>query len=235
MRLLLLSNSTNAGEGFLQFALPHLEEFIGRKAVKPLFIPYAAVTMSFDAYTKKVKDTLNTAGCDIDPIHLYDDPVEAVQMADCIMVGGGNTFHLLNLLQVNSLIDVIVRRVKQGIPYIGWSAGSNIAAPTICTTNDMPIIQPESFKALNLVPFQINPHYLDMHPSGHAGETREMRINEYIEVNPNRYVVGLREGTLLRIENERISLIGNRKARIFAHGMNPLELGRKDDFSFLRM
>ena len=233
MKLLLISNSTNPGENYLQYTLPAISEFAGKRPLKALFIPFAAVTFTFDAYASKVKEALGPLGIEIDPLHRFDDPVAALQLADFIIVGGGNTFQLLNLLQVNSLTDVITRRIKQGVPFIGWSAGSNIACPTICTTNDMPIVETESLKALNLVPFQINPHYLDSHPEGHAGETREMRILEYIEVNPDRYVVGLREGTMLRIENEKISFLGNRKCRIFKNGMAPMELARKDDFSFL--
>lgn len=127
----------------------------------------------------------------------------------------------------------IKKKVKQGTPYIGWSAGSNIACPTLKTTNDMPIVEPEKFKTLNFVPFQINPHYLDDHPSNHGGETREMRINEFIEVNRDVYVVGLREGTMLLLEDKELTLMGNRKARIFKYGQDPKELSNEDDFSFL--
>jgi len=120
-----------------------------------------------------------------------------------------------------------------GTPYIGWSAGSNVACPTIMTTNDMPVTIPDSFDAFNLIPFQINPHYLDANPSGHAGETREQRINEFIEMNQDKYVLGLREGTMLMVENGKISLIGNKNARLFYHGAIPVELSVKDDLSFL--
>ena len=120
-----------------------------------------------------------------------------------------------------------------GTPYIGWSAGANVACPTICTTNDMPVVQPDNFDAMHLVPFQINPHYLDSNPAGHAGETRETRINEFIELNPDIWVVGLREGTMLQVENRTIRLIGDKTARIFKKGVTPLELGKDDDFRFL--
>ena len=123
--------------------------------------------------------------------------------------------------------------VIDGTPYIGWSAGSNVACPSISTTNDMPIAEPDSFHALNLVRFQINPHYLDANPKGHAGETREMRINEFLIINPYVYTVGLREGTMLQVESGKISLIGPRKARIFKGDEEPLELGSDDDFEFL--
>jgi dipeptidase E len=131
------------------------------------------------------------------------------------------------------LFPLIRERVLGGIPYIGWSAGSNIACPTLRTTNDMPIIDPKGFDCLNLVPFQINPHYLDKNPVGHGGETREQRIEEFLEINPDQFVVGLREGTMLRREGNQLSMIGQRTARIFRKGTIPEELGQKDDFSFL--
>lgn len=130
-------------------------------------------------------------------------------------------------------MKAIRKRVKKGIPYIGWSAGANIACPTLRTTNDMPIAEPRKFKTLNLVPFQINPHYLDDHPANHGGETREMRIREFIEINRDIPVVGLREGSMLFIEEERLSLAGNGKARIFLYGREPQELSPEDDFNFL--
>ena len=150
-----------------------------------------------------------------------------------IVIGGGNTFALLKKMQEEDLLDMIHRRVKAGVPYIGWSAGSNVTCPTICTTNDMPIVQPESFRAIGLVPFQINPHYLDANPEGHAGETREQRINEYLEANRSRYVVGLREGCMLRINDEGIQLIGSRPMRIFKKGIATYEVQPGDDIEFL--
>src|SRR5204863_2858794 len=151
-------------------------------------------------------------------VHTSDDPCQAMQTAEAIIVGGGYTFHLLHHLYQRGLMETIRARVSAGVPYIGWSAGSNIACPTIKTTNDMPIIEPSSFAALGLVPFQINPHYLDAHPEGHQGETREERLLEFIEVNPAITVVGLREGSMLRIEGTTIRLIGDRPVRIFMHG-----------------
>ena len=233
MKLLLLSNSTNTGEGYLEWATDHLKEFLGEEQRTCLFIPYAGVTLSFDAYCTKVKEKFSSLGHKTRSIHLMDDPVKAVEEADIIVIGGGNTFHLNYLLQVNGLTDPIRKKVKSGTPFIGWSAGSNVTCPTICTTNDMPIIEPESFNALNIVPFQINPHYLDANPEGHGGETREMRIEEYIEVNPDKYVVGLREGTGLYIHEKNIRLFGKRPARVFKKGMQPMELHKNDDFQFL--
>ena len=136
-------------------------------------------------------------------------------------------------MQEEDLLDTIFRRVKGGTPYIGWSAGSNVTCPTICTTNDMPIVQPASFRAIGLVPFQINPHYLDANPEGHAGETREQRILEYIEANRSRYVVGLREGCMLRINDNGIELIGSRPMRIFKKGMEIFEVQPGDNIEFL--
>ena len=136
-------------------------------------------------------------------------------------------------MQEEDLIDMIYRRVKAGVPYVGWSAGSNVTCPTICTTNDMPIVQPESFRAIGLIPFQINPHYLDANPEGHAGETREQRINEYIEANRSRYVVGLREGCMLRVTENSIELIGSRPMRIFKKGVETYEVQPGDNIEFL--
>lgn len=232
MRLLLISNSTNAGEEYLEYPKNNIKEFLG-DVKKVLFVPYAAVTFSFDEYQAKVQNRLSEFGIEVDSVHHYPDPVKAVQNAQAIIVGGGNTFRLLKMIQQFGLIKAIREAVNSGTPYIGWSAGSNIAAPTICTTNDMPITQPESFNALNLVNFQINPHYLDAHPDGHAGETREERIEEFIEMDPFVYVAGLREGCMLKFEKGGIELIGPRPLRVFKKGMEPKEYSNTDDISFL--
>ena len=137
------------------------------------------------------------------------------------------------MLQEKGLMKAIRKKVKKGTPFIGWSAGANIACPTLRTTNDMPIVQPGKFKTLKLVPFQINPHYLDDNPANHGGETRETRINEFIEVNRDLFVVGLREGTMLLLEDKELVLMGTRNARIFRYGQDPLELSSEDDLSFL--
>jgi dipeptidase E len=233
MRLLLISNSTNPGEQYLDYPKQRIKEFLGDKHVKALFIPYAAVTFSYDDYELKVRDRFREVGHDIISIHHYTNPVNAVQKATAIVVGGGNTWMLLKLLRDNRLIDPVKKKIRGGTPYIGWSAGSNVACPTIRTTNDMPVVQPSSFRAFNLIPFQINPHYLDANPEGHAGETREQRIEEFIEVNPDMWVAGLREGTMFLVEGNKLRLTGPRKARIFKKGSLPLELGENDDFSFL--
>ena len=127
----------------------------------------------------------------------------------------------------------IADKIASGTPYVGWSAGSNVTCPTICTTNDMPIVQPESFDAIGAVKFQINPHYLDANPEGHAGETREQRIMEYIEANPDRWVAGLREGCMLHLHDGRMELIGSRPMRMFKKGVEPFEVAAGDDLGFL--
>jgi dipeptidase E len=233
MRLLLISNSTNPGEQYLDYPKTYIKEFLGHSPVKALFIPYAAVTFSYDDYEKKVSERFREIGHDIMSIHRLTDPKEAIREAKAIVVGGGNTWKLLKLLRDNKLIEIVREKVFDGTPYIGWSAGSNVACPTIRTTNDMPVAEPDSFSAFNLVPFQINPHYLDANPAGHAGETREQRIEEFIEINPDIYVVGLREGTMLLIENKSAHLVGPRNARIFQKGINPVELSSNDNLSFL--
>ncbi len=233
MRLLLISNSTNPGEAYLDYPKNNIKDFLGDDIKNALFIPFAAVTFSFDEYEDKVNQRFAEIGHKVTGIHRFANPTEAIENADAIIVGGGNTWQLVSMLQEKKLMKAIRKKVKEGTPYIGWSAGSNIACPTLRTTNDMPIMEPKKFKTLNLIPFQINPHYLDENPANHGGETREVRISEFIEVNRDLYVVGLREGTMLRLEDKRLSMIGSRQARIFKYGQAPLELSDRDDFSFL--
>lgn len=233
MRLLLISNSTNPGEAYLDYPKHQIKDFLGDNIKNAIFIPYAGVTFSFDEYEEKVNNRLAEIGHKVTGIHRFANPIEALRNADAIIVGGGNTWQLVKMLQEKKLMKVIRERVKSGVPYIGWSAGSNIACPTLKTTNDMPIVEPKKFKTLKLMPFQINPHYLDDHPENHGGETREMRINEFIVANKDVYVVGLREATMLLYENKKLSLIGSRNARIFKYGQEPMELSAQDDFNFL--
>lgn len=233
MRLLLISNSTLPGEPFLDYPKFEIQSFLGKKEVTALFIPYAAVTFGFDLYEEKVRERFLEIGHRIVSIHRFDDPVKAVLEAEAIVVGGGNTWKLVRMLHDHRLIEPVREKILSGTPFVGWSAGANVACPTLRTTNDMPIIDPLGFDAFNLVPFQINPHYLDANPEGHAGETREQRIMEFLEVNPGITVVGLREGTMLLRENETLRLAGNRNARIFRYGREPEELSKSDDFSFL--
>jgi dipeptidase E len=222
MRLLLISNSTNPGEPYLDYPKNAIKEFLGSKPVKALFIPFAAVTFSYDDYEKKVRERFMEIGHDVISIHHFEDKKAAVEEASAIVVGGGNTWNLLKIVQDLDLTHSVREKVIGGTPYIGWSAGSNLACPTIRTTNDMPVAEPRSFSAFNLIPFQINPHYTDSNPPGHAGETREERIREFIEINHGLYVAGLREGTMLVIENGKITLRGPKTMRVFIKGSSPV-------------
>ena len=232
MNLLLISNSTNAGEQYLQYPIKNIASFL-EGVTEVVFVPYAAVTFSYAAYEAKVQARFDEIGIKVRSVHRAKDPRKMIREAQAICVGGGNTFALTKKMQEQGLITAIRRKIADGTPYVGWSAGSNVTCPTICTTNDMPIVQPESFKAIGAVKFQINPHYLDANPEGHAGETREQRIEEYIEANPRRWVVGLREGCMLHLHDGKMDLIGPRPMRIFKKGVETFEVNAGDDLSFL--
>ena len=232
MKLLLISNSTNAGEAYLKYPIAQIGAHL-QGVSEVVFIPYAAVTFSYNEYERKVQERFDEIGVKVRSIHHEKNPRKAILEAQAICVGGGNTFALTKKMQEQGLMTAILKRVKEGTPYVGWSAGSNVCCPTICTTNDMPIVEPKSFKAVGAVKFQINPHYLDANPEGHAGETREQRIEEYIEANPRRYVVGLREGCMLRYVDGKLELIGLRPMRIFKKGVAAYEVNAGDDLSFL--
>lgn len=232
MRLLLISNSTNAGEDYLQHPMGEISSFL-KGVKKVLFLPYAAVTFSFDDYEKKVQKKFSELGIEVDSLHRHKNAKDAVRNAEAFVVGGGNTFRLLKMIQQLDIIETLRYKVLDGAPYVGWSAGSNVACPTICTTNDMPIVEPDNFSAFNLVRFQINPHYLDANPDGHAGETREQRIEEFVTMDPFSYVVGLREGSIIRVEDGDITLIGGKPMRVFKNGMAPKEFNAGDDLDFL--
>jgi dipeptidase E len=219
-RVLLISNSTLYGSGYLDHAESEIRDFLGT-AKKVLFVPYAL--FGSDKYAATAEARFQKMGYELTSIHAAAHPGAAVDETDAIFIGGGNTFRLLKTLYDLELIEPIRKRVMTGMPYVGSSAGSNIAAPTIKTTNDMPIMQPPSFNALDLVSFQINPHYLDADPSSrHMGETREERIMQFLEENDTP-VVGLREGAMLRIENDETILRGSSGARIFRKGVEPVE------------
>ena len=232
MNLLLISISTNAGEAYLKYPIAEIQKTLAG-VTEVVFIPYAAVTFSYEEYERKVQERFDEIGIKVRSVHRALNKRNFVRHAQAIVIGGGNTFALLKKMQEEDLLDVIFRRVRAGVPYVGWSAGSNVTCPTICTTNDMPIVEPQSFRAIGLVPFQINPHYLDANPAGHAGETREQRILEYIEANPRRYVVGLREGCMLRLQNGKLELIGKRPMRLFKKGQPIRELEPGSDLQFL--
>lgn len=222
-----------AGDAYLDYTKNDIANFLGKKQVKALFIPYAGVTISWDDYEKKVKERFNEVGHDLIGIHHFDNPVNAIDKAEAIVVGGGNTWNLLRTVRDNGLIDPIRNKVLSGTKYIGWSAGSNLCCPTIKTTNDMPIIDPKGFDALDLIAFQINPHYTDMNPEGHGGETREDRILEFLAVNKDMIVAGLPEGCMFVIENNQIKYKGSLPLRVFKYGHKPYELKSDADFNFL--
>jgi len=220
-RLLLISNSTLHGSGYLDHAEAEIRSFLG-DAKRLLFMPYALFDR--DAYAATAQKRFERMGYALTSIHTAANAAQAVKDTDAIFIGGGNTFRLLKALYDFDLLGPIRARVAEGMPYIGSSAGSNVAAPTIKTTNDMPIVQPPSFDALGLVSFQLNPHYLDPDQnSKHMGETREERIRQFLEENDTP-VVGLREGAMLRIENGETTLRGSTGARIFRKGVEPVEI-----------
>jgi dipeptidase E len=223
MRLLLLSNSTNFGGTFLGHAASVIQEFLGPVG-DLLFVPYAAVRLSYDDFAAKVRDRLGPLGYRIQGIHEVPDPVMAVRRAKAIAVGGGNTFQLLKKLYDLDLREVLRERVRAGIPYVGWSAGANIAGPTIRTTNDMPVAEPPSLTALGLFPWQINPHYTDAVIPNHGGESRAERLLEFIAANPGAPVIGIREGSILRVEGDTITLLGGQPARAFLAGREPWDV-----------
>lgn len=233
MKLLLISNSTMPGEPYLDYTKEEIKNFLGEKPVTAVFIPYAAVTFSYDTYTEKVEERFAEIGHHLKGVHTFKNPVKAIHEAEAIVVGGGNTWQLVRMLRDNKLLNPIREKIFNNTPYIGWSAGANITCPTLRTTNDMPIVDPRGFDCTGSIPFQINPHYLDVSVEGHGGETREQRIEEFLEVNPNCYVAGLREGTMFKVMDDNINLIGDRSCRIFKKGQEPLELSAGDDFNFL--
>lgn len=220
-RLLLISNSTLYGSGFLDHAENEIRDFLGNVG-SVLFVPFALHDQ--DGYAEKARERFNRMGYDLDSIHETPNKQQSVADASAIFIGGGNTFRLLKALYDFELLPLIKQRVDQGMPYMGSSAGSNVAGPTIKTTNDMPIVEPKSLRALGLVSFQINPHYLDPDPnSKHMGETREERILQFLEDNETP-VVGLREGAMIRVEHDRVVLKGSSGARIFRQGMPAIEV-----------
>ncbi|KAF7243641.1 Alpha-aspartyl dipeptidase [Varanus komodoensis] len=247
-RLLLVSNSTLHGGGYLDHCQEHIRNFLGAKVKSVLFVPYALHDRI--AYAKMAREKFESLGYGLDSIHESLDPGEAVRKAEAIFIGGGNTFRLLKALYDNGLIQPIRKRVlEDGVPYIGSSAGTNVATISISTTNDMPIVYPPSLLALGLVSFNINPHYLDPDVnSTHMGETREKRILQYHEEPDTPPVLGLREGSLLLVEGNKATLQGKTGARLFVstlcaitnasavsldRGCDPTEHAVGADFSFL--
>ena len=220
-RLLLASNSTNHGEGYLDHLAAEVAAFLApRRHVA--FVPFALADRA--GYAARARARFETLGLEVTEVTADAEGHRTLLAAEAVFVGGGNTFRLLATLQRSGLLPLLAERAHAGLPYFGASAGTNLAGPTIRTTNDMPIVQPVSFDALGLVPFQINPHYLDADPgSTHMGETREQRLREFLEENTTP-VLALREGAWLRVEGERAWLGGTRGARLFRRAAEPREL-----------
>ncbi|MBI2945318.1 MAG: dipeptidase PepE [Candidatus Wallbacteria bacterium] len=230
-RLLLISNSYQHGLGYLDHCEQQLLALYGPAIRRVLFVGYAGSDLA--AYAEGARERFQRMGYQLDAVQDAADPAAAVREAEAIFIGGGNTFRLLKALYEKGLVDAIRGRVSTGMPYGGASAGSNVACVSIRTTNDMPIVQPPSFDALDLVPFNINPHYVDPEPSSrHLGETREQRIREFHEENWPP-VVGLREGAMLRIEDGSMQLAGVNGARLFERGREPRELATGEPLDYL--
>jgi dipeptidase E len=230
-RVLLISNSTLYGSGYLDHAEGEIRDFLGN-AAQVLFVPFALHDRS--AYAAMARERFQKMGFGLESIHTAVDAQRAVNDAEAIFIGGGNTFRLLKAIYDADVLQTIQTRVAEGLPYIGSSAGANVAGPTIKTTKDMPIVQPPSFDALGLVPFQVSPHFLDPDPnSTHMGETQEERILQFLEENDTP-VAGLREGAMVRAENGSHILKGSSGARMFRKGHEPVEArpGEKLDHLF---
>lgn len=223
-KLLIASTSTVYGSGYLEYLQPALTSFFKGVTIV-LFIPYARPGgISYEAYTKKVKEAFASIDIEVQGIHEFINPKRAVQEAQAIFTGGGNTFELVHQLYANDLLVDLKEVIENGTPYLGTSAGSNICGVSMMNTNDMPVVYPPSFVTLGLIPFNINAHYLDpIQGSTHMGETRETRIQEFHFYNETP-VVGLREGSWLEVMGSKIILKGNLKARIFQKGMPPVEI-----------
>ncbi|MBJ7879104.1 dipeptidase PepE [Gelidibacter salicanalis] len=233
-QMMIASTSTVHGSGYLSYLLENLSSFF-KDTDTILFIPYARPGgISHDDYTEKAKEAFSQIGKQVNGIHEFENPKEALQQATGIFVGGGNTFVLVNQLYKNNLISTLQDVIQNGTPYLGTSAGSNICGLTINNTNDMPIVYPPSFKVLAMVPFNINPHYLDPDPnSKHMGETRETRIQEFHAFN-SPPVLGLREGSWLEVNGDSIILRGELDARIFEYNKTPYEIETGTDLSGLK-
>ena len=229
MRLLLLSNSRNPGGGWLDHAEAEIRDFLGPPGAPLLFFPFAAVSMTFDAYAEMARKRFFRFGFHI----LNANKLDSTANIGGFVAGGGNTFRLLHEMQRRGWLARVRRAVRAGIPYIGWSAGSNLACPTIRTTNDMPVIEPHSLNAMRLVPFQLNPHYTDRVLAGHGGESRDQRIEEFLKLNRGVKVLGLREGSLLRCEGKRLELRLGPGAKLFLNSGKTRKIKAGADLSFL--
>jgi dipeptidase E len=235
-RILAFSSSRSGDSTYLQTAVPHIKNFLGDTPLNIAFIPFASVDNNYEAYTAMVQSAM------VDLPHTIitvqpDNAKATIEQADVIMVGGGNTFKLLYYIYYLKLLDIIRDKVNGGAPYVGWSAGSNITCPGIGTTNDMPVIEPKSFNALGFFPFQINPHYINIKPQGHNGETRDQRLEEFMQMNPGIPIVALPEGTAIKLESFVLTFIGECPAVLFYWDENAAIIKREiipgENLSFL--
>lgn len=231
MNLLLMSSSRSADSGFLEANAEEIRATLAG-ARRALFIPWAIVGDALPARRKMVEARFAELGFGIDHVD-GAGPVAAVRAAEAVLVSGGNTFCLLKALYENNVMDVLREKARAGMPYVGWSAGANVAGRSICTTNDMPIAYPPSFRALDLVPFQVNPHYTDAMPPGLQGETRAQRIEEFLAVNSDEIVIALPEGDALRVVGRSMRLVGRHDAWLFAAGKPRQSLTAGRDLSHL--
>ncbi|MBN3769714.1 MULTISPECIES: dipeptidase PepE [unclassified Burkholderia] len=215
-RFLLMSSSRKDALGYLEHATEQIHALFRHEARKIVFVPYAGVSFSFDTYEGMVKPVFEKLGYALESLHHSSDPRKTIENADAIAVGGGNTFALLKRMYDANIVDAIRARVHAGVPYVGWSAGSNVACPTIRTTNDMPIVQPPTLRALGLAPFQINPHFISGKPAGHNGESREERLGEFLDINAPEQVFALPEGSALLSDGTTGTVLGERGALHFA-------------------
>ena len=235
MKKAIIASTSTVFEGmYLDYLLPTLAEHF-KNVSNLVFIPFARPGgISHEEYTEKVKPFFKQLHIEVKGIHEFENPMEAINNAEAIFTGGGNTFVLVTMLYKFNLLDVIQDAVENGTPYLGTSAGSNICGLTMGTTNDMPIVYPPSFRTLGLVSFNLNPHYLDpIAGSQHMGETRETRIKEFHQYN-TQPVLGLREGSWLEVIGKKITLKGNLSARLFQQGKDPIELETETDLSNLK-
>lgn len=232
-RLLLLSNSTMPGTPFFSWAAPHTADFLGARPKNLVFIPFAAVTFSFDDYGAIVEKAFSSLGYNIQSLHTCENRKTAIEQAEAIVIGGGNTFALLNRMYEEDLVPVVREKVNSGTPYIGWSAGANLACPTIKTTNDMPVVQPPSLDALGLLPLQLNPHYHELRFENQGGETRKERLNEFLVLNPDKKVIGLPEGMFVRLEGKRLIAGGRGVAKFYEYKKEIRDILPGDDLSEL--
>lgn len=214
IRVLAVSSSRVGNSAYLETVSPLVQNFLGSETFNIAFVPFATADNDYEGYAQKVREGLASLPHIIQVV-TPGNAKQVIEQAGAVMVGGGNTFKLLHDIYDLDIFNLVREKVQAGAPYIGWSAGANISGLTIKTTNDMPIIEPKSFNAFGFLPFQINPHYLNVKPQGHNGETRDDRLNEFLQLNKTSSIVGLPEGTALRLQDNKLELLGNQAAVLF--------------------